>query len=72
MMARPSRALQIDAPCERVWQRIIEATKWPEWYPNSKDVRILDGSSRLAAGSVFRWKTFGLPLKSRDQRVRSV
>jgi uncharacterized protein YndB with AHSA1/START domain len=58
-------ALQIDAPCERVWQHIIEATKWPEWYPNSKDVRILDDSSRLAAGSVFRWTTFGLPLESR-------
>ncbi len=58
-------SLQIDAPCERVWQHIIEATKWPEWYPNSKDVRILDGASRLAADGVFRWTTFGLPLESR-------
>jgi hypothetical protein len=58
--------LVIDAPCERVWQHIIEATKWPEWYPNSKDVRIVDnGGSVLTDGTVFRWTTFGLPLESK-------
>ena len=56
--------LVIDAPCERVWQDIIEATKWPEWYPNSKDVRIMDGTV-LAEGSVFRWTTFGLSIESK-------
>jgi hypothetical protein len=58
-------ALHIDASCERVWQHIVEATKWPEWYPNSKDVRIVDGPPTLAAGSLFRWTTFGLPLESK-------
>jgi uncharacterized protein YndB with AHSA1/START domain len=58
-------ALHIDASCERVWNQIIDATRWPEWYPNSKDVRIVDGPPTLAAGSVFRWTTFGLPLESR-------
>jgi uncharacterized protein YndB with AHSA1/START domain len=57
--------LPIDASCERVWKHIVEATKWPEWYPNSKDVHIVDGPPTLAAGSVFRWTTFGLPLESR-------
>ena len=56
--------LVINAPCERVWQHIIAATKWPEWYPNSKDVRVIDGSM-LAQGTVFRWTTFGLPLESK-------
>jgi uncharacterized protein YndB with AHSA1/START domain len=56
--------LVIDAPCERVWQDIIEATKWPEWYPNSKDVRIMDGTV-LAEGSEFRWTTFGLSIESK-------
>jgi hypothetical protein len=28
--------LVINAPCERVWQHIIDVTKWPEWYPNSR------------------------------------
>jgi len=58
--------LLIDAPCERVWQHIIEATKWPEWYPNSKDVRIIDnGGLDLRDSTVFRWTTFGLPLESK-------
>jgi uncharacterized protein YndB with AHSA1/START domain len=58
--------LLINASCERVWQHIIEASKWPEWYPNSRDVRIVnDSSSVLRDGTVFRWTTFGLPLESK-------
>jgi uncharacterized protein YndB with AHSA1/START domain len=58
--------LFINASCERVWQHIIEAPRWPQWYPNSKDVRIVsDSSSVLKDGSAFRWMTFGLPLESR-------
>jgi hypothetical protein len=34
-------------------------------YPNSKEVRVMDGGDALRAGSVFRWTTFGLPLESR-------
>jgi uncharacterized protein YndB with AHSA1/START domain len=57
--------LRIAAPCERVWSHIVDATKWPEWYPNSKEVRITSGGNILSAGTVFRWTTFGLPLESR-------
>ena len=58
--------LFINASCERVWQHIIEATKWPQWYPNSKDVRIVsDASAVLKDGIAFRWTTFGLPLESK-------
>lgn len=58
--------LFINASCERVWQHIIEAPKWPQWYPNSKDVRIVsDASSVLKDGAAFRWTTFGLPLESK-------
>jgi hypothetical protein len=56
--------LLIDASCERAWDNIIDATKWPQWYPNSKDVRIIDGAM-LAEGTVFRWETFGLPIESK-------
>jgi len=39
---------------------------WPEWYPNSTDVRIVnDSSSVLRDGTVFRWTTFGLPLEGK-------
>jgi len=44
----------------------VEATRWPEWYPNSKAVQVLgDSGSVLEDNSVFRWTTFGLPLESR-------
>jgi uncharacterized protein YndB with AHSA1/START domain len=56
--------LLIDASCERVWQHIVDATKWPQWYPNSQDVRITGGTA-LALGTIFRWTTFGLPLESK-------
>jgi hypothetical protein len=57
-------ALVINASCERIWGHIIDATKWPQWYPNPKDVRI-DGGNVLKNGTVFHWSTFGLPLESR-------
>jgi uncharacterized protein YndB with AHSA1/START domain len=56
--------LIIHASCERVWQHIIDATKWPEWYPNAKAVEVMDGTV-LGQGSVFRWTTFGLPIESK-------
>jgi hypothetical protein len=57
-------ALVINASCERIWGHIVDATKWPQWYPNSKDVRIAGGDV-LRDGTVFHWSTFGLPLESR-------
>jgi uncharacterized protein YndB with AHSA1/START domain len=54
----------INAPCSKVWQHIIEADKWPQWYPNSKDVHIR-GGTRLADQTVFNWSTFGLDVESR-------
>jgi hypothetical protein len=50
--------LLVNASCERVWRQIVEATRWPEWYPNSKNVQILGGQgSVLKSDSVFRWTT---------------
>jgi hypothetical protein len=57
-------ALAITASRERIWGHIIDATKWPQWYPNSKDFRI-DGGGVLKDGTVFHWSTFGLPLESK-------
>jgi hypothetical protein len=57
-------ALLINASCERIWSHIIDATKWPEWYPNSKEVKIT-GDTVLKDGTVFRWTTFKLPLESK-------
>ena len=57
--------LLINASCERVWSHIVDASQWPGWYPNSKDVRIQNGDALLQDGTVFRWTTFGLSIESR-------
>jgi len=59
--------IRIDAPCARVWRHIVDATSWPDWYPNSKNVRLVSGGSQLRLGTVFRWRTFGLDVESRVQ-----
>ena len=56
--------LLINASCERIWSHIIDASKWPEWYPNAKEVKIT-GDTMLKDGTIFRWTTFGLPIESK-------
>ena len=58
-------ALLIHASCEKIWSHIVDATTWPSWYPNSKNVQITGGASKLDSGTVFRWQTFGIDLESR-------
>lgn len=45
-----------------VWAWLIRATKWHEWYQNCKDLKIVEGKSKvdLSPGSIFTWKTFGM------------
>jgi uncharacterized protein YndB with AHSA1/START domain len=57
--------LIINASCERVWAHIIEASRWPSWYPNAKDVEVQGGDPVLRDGTVFRWTTFGLAIESK-------
>jgi len=55
----------IKAPSSTVWQHIVAAQKWPEWYPNSHDVQIVnDQGGGLKTDSKFEWSTFGLHIKS--------
>jgi uncharacterized protein YndB with AHSA1/START domain len=50
---------------EAVWGSLIRAALWPEWYPNSSNVRFVRGSPPdLAAGTRFHWKTFGVAIDS--------
>jgi uncharacterized protein YndB with AHSA1/START domain len=58
-------AVLIAAPCERVWRHIIDAARWPDWYPNAKAVRLLGGDTVLGPGTTWRWTTFGLGIESR-------
>jgi uncharacterized protein YndB with AHSA1/START domain len=60
-----SNELAIAAPVESVWAWLVRAPLWPSWYPNSANVRFLDGAPPdLALGTRFRWKTFGVTIQS--------
>lgn len=58
--------MYIDASPPLIWRSIIEAQKWPVWYPNAHDVRIVnDRFGVLMRGSEFSWRTFGLHVDSK-------
>jgi len=64
-------ALLINASCERIWSHIIDATKWPQWYPNSKDVghrrrQCPEGRDRL---SLVNLQSAG---REHGQRIRAL
>ena len=54
----------ISAPPRQIWQRLIAATAWPQWYSNSANVIVHGPSELLAAGVSFDWSTFGLQISS--------
>ncbi len=57
--------VEIAASAERVWAWLVRAPLWPRWYPNSANVRILEGAPPdLALGTRFRWRTFGVGIES--------
>jgi hypothetical protein len=58
--------LLIHASCSIVWQHLVQAQSWPEWYPNSHNVKLLNSSDgRLHQDTQFSWDTFGLHVESR-------
>lgn len=60
-----SNSIEIPAPPEQVWAWLIDAPRWPSWYPNASNVRLEPPYERLALGVPFRWKTFGVSLTSK-------
>jgi len=58
--------LEMDVAPGAVWDCLIHASAWPEWYPNAANVTVHGApDGRLAAGAKFRWKTFGVTIDSR-------
>jgi len=57
--------ITIDATCNAVWNHIVRAEQWPDWYPNAKHVQLAAGERELAKGSVFQWTTFGIAIESK-------
>lgn len=56
--------IDIDAPPEVVWEVLIQAETWPDWYVGAADVAVQDGSGVLSDGAVFTWTTMGLDFTS--------
>jgi len=57
--------LLIHASCSIVWQHLVQAQSWPEWYPNSHNVKLLNSSDgRLHQDTKFSWDTFGVHIQS--------
>jgi uncharacterized protein YndB with AHSA1/START domain len=47
-----------------VWNYLVAAEQWPNWYSNSRNVKILNSDHILHPGSRFTWTTFGVRLES--------
>ena len=62
--ARVSNEITIAASPTMVWAWLIRASAWPDWYPNSKAVRIEGNRPDLAFGMRFHWRTFGVAVSS--------
>lgn len=49
------------APVEAVFAWLMRAPRWPEWYPNSANVKLHSfGGNDLQLGTHFTWTTFGV------------
>lgn len=52
--------IDIKAPPKVVWDILLQAEKWHEWYVGAKEVRISSqNSGKLEPLSTFSWKTMG-------------
>ena len=50
--------IEVEAPPEDVWNLLVRAGEWPDWYEGASNVQLLDSTSdRLAADSQFSWRT---------------
>ena len=45
---------------EAIWEVLIDALVWPEFYKNCKRPALDAGHERLQAGTTFHWTTFGV------------
>ena len=57
--------IEINASCATVWNRIVQAQLWPQWFPSSGKVKINGDYQMLQKNSRFTWSGFDLPLEHR-------
>lgn len=53
-----TNSIFISAPPQAVWDQLIHAESWPQWYKGATNV-VVEGSStgKLEAGSTIKWNT---------------
>ena len=57
--------IEIQAPPEVVWNLLIHAESWPEWYKGAENVIVQHSEQgKLNEGAVFTWKTMGMDFES--------
>ena len=54
----------IAAPPGKIWEHLVHATAWPDWYSNARNVTVNAPSRLLGAGVTFDWITFGAHIHS--------
>jgi hypothetical protein len=56
----------VHASCEKVFANLADAPAWPQWYPNSHNVQLLNSpDGKLHERTRFSWDTFGVHIESR-------
>ena len=57
--------LHIPATPSVIWRHLVAPLEWPTFYSNASDIRFERGPGPLLErDSIFRWKTFGVRIRS--------
>ncbi len=57
--------IEINAKPEIVWQFLIDANSWENWYKGAKNVVLMNPADTiLHSNSIFQWQTMGLKFES--------
>jgi len=63
--------ISINAPKEKIWDWLTKVTTWPDWYPNSSNIKIRNQeASVLMADTTFTWRTFKTNIKSQIKEFK--
>lgn len=57
--------IEINAPAEKIWEILIAAKKWENWYNGAKNLSYINiEQENLSLGTSFKWETMGLSFQS--------
>ena len=56
--------IEINAPPEIVWEILINAEDWPNWYKGTSKVKVNTDNKLIQENSSFHWKTMGIDFES--------